>query len=137
MTTRRELTRDPARQPQSVDAGQARAMTERRQTVAPPVDIFENDDEILLVADLPGVANEDVKIRYDRGELSLEALRHEKTEGRTLSMGYAAHDYARRFQVPGGIDAAKIDAQLKNGVLFLHLPKAETHKPRQIAVRSR
>jgi HSP20 family molecular chaperone IbpA len=45
-------------------------------------------------------------------------------------------EYRRRFAVPGGIDAAKISAELKDGVLRLHLPKSDALKPRQIAVRS-
>jgi len=134
MTTSNEITN---RENERSAAAQASAGRARRVTVAPPVDIYENDEEILLVADLPGVKTEDVKIRLDRGELTLEARRSDETTGRPLALSYQPHDNFRRFLVPGGIDGSRIDAQLKNGVLFLHLPKAEEAKPRQIPVRSR
>jgi HSP20 family molecular chaperone IbpA len=99
---------------------------ERVTTMTPPVDIYENKDEILLLIDLPGVEPAGLKIRFDHGELTLEASR----------TGRRAADFARRFQVPGGIEAGKIDARLDNGVLELHLPKAESAKPREIPVRA-
>jgi len=107
-----------------------------RRTVTPACDIYENKEEVLLLADLPGVAPDALKINLDNDELTLEARRDLPGEGALLSAEYRACDYRRSFVVPSGIDASKIAAELKNGILHLHLPKSEDVKPRQISVRA-
>ena len=102
----------------------------QRAAVAPAVDIFESKDELLILADLPGVAKEDLTVNFEKGRLSIEGhLR-----------GFAADeepfDYRRSFVVPQGIDADKIAANLQNGVLRLSLPKPAAAKPRQIEIKS-
>jgi HSP20 family molecular chaperone IbpA len=102
----------------------------QRAAVAPAVDIFESKDELLILADLPGVAKEDLSVHFEKGRLSIE--------GRLR--GFAADeepfDYRRSFVVPQGIDADKIAANLQNGVLRLSLPKPAAAKPRQIEIKS-
>jgi HSP20 family protein len=100
----------------------------QRATVAPAVDIFENKEELLIVADLPGVAKEDLAIQFDKGHLLLE--------GRLREFGPEEEpfDYRRTFAIPQGIDAEKISANLQNGVLRVTLPKPTAMKPRQITV---
>lgn len=115
------------------------ALAERvrtRPVVAPRVDIYENRQEFLLVADLPGVKSDDLQIQVENAELTLEATRQVPAAGNEIlsEQGYA--DYRRAFVLPQGIDREKIDAELKEGVLRLHLPKAEALRPRQIQVRS-
>ena len=107
-----------------------------RRTVTPACDIYENKEEVLLLADLPGVAPDALKINLDNDELTLEARRDLPSEGTLLTAEYRACDYRRNFVVPSGIDATKIAAELKNGILHLHLPKSEDIKPRQISVRA-
>ncbi len=107
-----------------------------RKAVTPACDIYENKEEVLLVADLPGVVPEGLKINLDNDELTLEARRDLPSDGTLLSAEYRACDYRRSFVVPSGIDAAKIAAELKDGILHLHLPKSEDVKPRQISVRA-
>jgi HSP20 family molecular chaperone IbpA len=97
-----------------------------RPTYAPPVDIFENKDEILILADVPGVATEGLALNLDRDHLTIEARR----------TGDEAVDYRRTFVVPRGIDSDKIAASLQNGVLRLVLPKPAALKPRQIEVKA-
>ncbi len=101
-----------------------------RPTYAPPVDIFENKEEILIVADLPGVRTEDLRVDLDKDHLTI--LAHRAPPG----AGSEAFDYTRTFVVPRGIEADKISANLQNGVLRLQLPKPAALKPRQIAVRA-
>jgi len=101
-----------------------------RPTYAPPVDIYENKDEILIVADLPGVVTEDLEVDLDKDHLTI--LAHRTLPG----AGGEAFDYTRTFVVPRGIDADSISANLQNGVLRLALPKPAALKPRQIAVRA-
>lgn len=128
----RELTRNKERTP----APTRRAMTER-ETLAPPVDIFENDDEVLLIADLPGVLPNEVQIRYERGELVLEARRTVGLgNGAAITGDMGGVDYVRSFRVSSAIDPDKIEADLRQGVLRLHLPKRETLKPRQIPIKA-
>lgn len=108
----------------------------RRPTVAPPVDIYENDDELLLLADLPGVSNESLHVRIENGELTVEGHWAGKAEGTLIGAGFPAVDYRRSFTVPDGIAADKVSAELKRGVLHIHLPKAEAYRPRQIKVKA-
>ena len=101
-----------------------------RATVLPAVDIFENKDELLIVADLPGVSKENLAINFDKGQLTLEGRVREFTPDEE------PFDYRRTFVVPQGIDAEKISAQLVNGVLRVCLPKPAALKPRQIDVKA-
>jgi len=116
---------------------QSLVQSDQRPSVSPACDVYENNDEILLVADVPGVTADTLDVSLEKGELSVRARRNASFEGGAALAGeYGDCDYHRRFAVPGGIDAGKISAELKNGVLWLHLPKSEAYKPRQIAVRA-
>jgi HSP20 family molecular chaperone IbpA len=110
--------------------------TRQRPRVAPPVDIFENDDEVLLVADMPGVSREQVAIDLDNEQLTISARRSDEAPGAPWSAEYRPGDYYRAFLVPQGIDADKISADLSDGVLRVHLPKSAVLKPRRIEVRA-
>jgi HSP20 family molecular chaperone IbpA len=104
--------------------------------VSPLVDIYENDDEILLHADMPGVEKDNIKVNIDNGTLTLSAVRNLGAKRIATWEEFGALEYKRSFSVPQTIDVSKIDAELKNGVLRLHLPKSEAAKPRQIAIKS-
>jgi len=115
---------------------QSLVQSDRRPVIMPVCDIYENDDEILVVADVPGVTADALDINLEKGELTLEARREISVQpGTFLGVEYRDCDYQRRFAVPGGIDADKISAELREGVLHLHLPKSEALKPRQIPVQ--
>ncbi len=108
----------------------------RGVTVAPRVDLFEKDDELLLLADMPGVRPDDVDVRFENGELTVHGRRAPAVGGRERSRWeYEVTNYYRTFRVTEAIAADRIAAELKNGVLTLHLPKVEAVKPRRIAVR--
>lgn len=89
------------------------------------VDIYENDHEILLVADVPGVSADKVDARLEHGTLRVSA---ERETGGVV--------YERTFRVRTPIDAAGVHAKIKDGVLSLHLPKTEAAKGKQIPVAS-
>lgn len=91
--------------------------------VTPRVDVYENADEYLVVADLPGVSQEKLDVSFVRGELTLEGV----NGGRM---------YRRVFTLPDGIDGTHVAARLTQGVLQVHLPKAPEVKPRKIEVRT-
>lgn len=104
-------------------------------TVAPLVDIYENDDEILLHADMPGVAREAVTVNVDNGRLEISGVRKVNASGSVGWQEYGDVEYRRAFSVPQTIDVGKVNAELRDGVLRLHLPKAEAAKPRVIEIK--
>jgi HSP20 family protein len=105
---------------------------------APRVDIYENDKELTLFADLPGVRPEDVDLRYERGQLFLHGrIRTRQRQGNYLFLEYEDGDFYRVFDIHESIDAGKIGAECKHGVLTVHLPKVEAARPKQINVRSK
>ena len=103
--------------------------------ILPRVDIYENEQEVLLVADLPGVAPGNIDLRYERGELTLFGKRDARPHaGQEILEEAQESDFYRVFQLHESINAAKIDAELKQGVLTVHLPKHETAKPKLVTV---
>jgi HSP20 family molecular chaperone IbpA len=112
--------------------------TRSGRTYIPAVDIVEKDDELLLMADVPGAKAEGIDIQYERGELTLTARVDSRQPEQTnwLACEYGVGDFVRTFQVGEGVDAARIEAEVSNGVLTLHLPKAEAAKTRKIAVKT-
>lgn len=107
-----------------------------RPAVVPRVDVYENEKEILLVADLPGVPKDRLNIQVDGDTLTLEGRRNDEASGSLLAAEYQARDFRRTFTVPNGIDREKIDAALVGGVLRLHLPKQAALQPRRITIRT-
>jgi HSP20 family protein len=102
----------------------------------PNVDIIEQNDELLVVADVPGAKSDSIDVKFEDGMLEIQAaVAPREGDGKTcLLREYDVGDYYRSFQVSESIDAGKISAQYADGVLTLHLPKAEALKPRKIAV---
>lgn len=107
----------------------------REVSFSPRVDIVENDDGLILFADLPGVRPEDAEVHYQNGELILhgKVARRYGEEARFLQGEYGVGDFHRTFSVQD-VEADRISAELKNGVLKVTLPKAEALKPKKIAV---
>lgn len=105
----------------------------------PALDLTETEGEYTLRADLPGVREQDLDIRVDDDNvLTVRGERHADESGR--QGGYEYHErshgaFSRSVALPAGIDASKIDAEFRNGVLVVHVAKAEASKPRRIAIR--
>ena len=104
----------------------------------PNVDIFENDKEIIMLADIPGVKAEDLMIdlRDDTLTLAGEVKPVDRSDEEDILTEYTIGSYYRQFTLAEMINQSKIDASLNNGVLRLTLPKVEKAMPRQITVRS-
>jgi len=117
------------------ESGVAERM-ERRPPVTPPVDIYENADEILVLADVPGARNDGITVKLDKNELTLFARGEELPGGQPVLGSSRTRDYGRTFLVPRGIDGDRITAEMTAGVLRIHLPKSDSIKPRKIAVRA-
>lgn len=108
-------------------------------TVRPAVDIYENKNEYLILADLPAVKREDLNIHLAESQLTIEGtVSHERAQPHENAIGreFQLVNYRRTFDLPEHVDRNKVEAQLKQGVLTLHLPKTDAVKPRQIEVRA-
>ena len=107
----------------------------QRGYVSPRVNITETKEGYLLEAEMPGVNKGGLEISLEGNELTLIGRRQENVEGFELLYRESSNrDFHRVFALDPAIDTAKIDAKIENGVLRLHLPKAEQVKPRKIQV---
>ena len=102
----------------------------------PDVDIFENDQQITLLADMPGVASNDITIDLNDNVLSIsgEVKPFENSNESDVLIEFEIGRYSRQFSLSEVIDQSRIEARHEDGVLRLSLPKAEKAIPRQIAV---
>lgn len=105
---------------------------------SPAVDIFENDSAITVLADMPGVKAQDLKIDLRESVLTLTGpvTAPESAKESHVLREYQTGTFFRQFTLSETIDQAKIDAKLTDGVLRLELPKVEKARPRQITVRT-
>jgi HSP20 family protein len=104
----------------------------------PAVDIFEDDKEFLVKAELPDIKKEDVHVTVDNGVLSISGERKfekEEKKRRYHRVERSYGSFARSFSLPEGADPAKVHAEFKDGVLQVHMVKSEMAKPKQIEVK--
>ena len=104
---------------------------------APAVDIKEEENCYLLIADIPGVNPEDIEVHMENGILTIKGER--ESEKKTEREGYKRIErehgvFYRRFTMPEGVNPDGIEATNKNGVLTVTIPKQEAAKPRRITV---
>jgi HSP20 family molecular chaperone IbpA len=126
---------EPKVQTEGIDAEQTRG----GQYYRPNVDIIETPDELLVVADMPGLASDLIDIRFEEGALTIHGRvpPRQPAGTRFLLQEYGLGDFFRTFRVSENIDSERITADYADGVLTLHLPKSERAKPRKIAVQAR
>ena len=119
-----------------MDMSNTPTKTTEAPAIVPAVDVFENENGITLRADLPGVSKEGLNLRVEGDQLTIEG---QVSLGASAGLEpvYAevrvAH-YRRSFTLSRDLDTEKIEASMKNGVLTLHIAKAEQAKPRRIPV---
>ena len=109
-------------------------------TWVPPVDVLEEADAIRIVAEVPGVKPEDVKISVEGDVLTIQGTKEQVAEENTERVHCYERTYGafeRTFTLPATVDAEHIKASYDKGVLTVTLPKAEKAKPRQIQVEAR
>lgn len=110
---------------------------EELQTLLPRVDVFENKDGILLVADMPGVPKDKLELRVENDTLLIEGEIAPDTP-ESMEAVYAEvrlSRYRRAFSLSSELDTSRIDAQLRDGVLNLRIPKHAHAQPRKIEVK--
>jgi len=135
------MLKESTREIQKVEKGNLPAVPEQTRPgpiYSPAVDIFENDDRISVLADMPGVKAQDLKIDLHENVLTLSGLVNapECASETQVLREYDTGTFFRQFTLSEEIDQAKIDAKLTDGVLRLELPKLERAKPRQITVKT-
>lgn len=127
----------------------ARQTDERREPtrsderfVSPPVDIYEDAQGLVVVADVPGADPSALDVRVERGVLTIQAraaIRDPARQARgaePVYREYALSGFFRQFQLPEEVDTGRIEADMQHGVLTLHLPRVAPAQPRRIQVRT-
>ena len=106
--------------------------------VSPPADIFEDDRGLVVVADVPGADPSSLDVRVERGVLTIQAraVATQPAGGGPVYREYELSGFFRQFQLPEQVDSGSIEAELKDGVLTLHLPRVAPAQPRRIQVRT-
>jgi len=106
-------------------------------TWAPPVDIYETENELVVKADLPDLQEKDIDVRVENNTLTIRGERKfEKdiNEDNYLRVERAYGPFTRSFSLPNTVNSEGIRADYRNGVLILHMAKLEESKPKQIKI---
>lgn len=107
---------------------------EEGRFLTPPVDIYETDEGLEVLVDMPGVDRGDVEVGVEDGILTIEGGPSWNPAGDPVYEEFRLGRYHRRFRLTDAVDPDRIGAELKNGVLRLTLPKSERMRPRKIDV---
>jgi HSP20 family protein len=105
---------------------------------SPAVDISENKDEFVVSAELPGMSKDDIQVTYVDGALKIEGEHRKEKEEKNVNYHRVERvqgKFCRSFQLPTAIQQNKISAGFKDGILTIHLPKAEEARPKAIDVK--
>ena len=118
------------------EAGSWDEALEKEPWVAPLVDIYETDDNFYLVASMPGVSKENVKVKLEDGSLVMMGRidYKEATNRKYVLQENDIGNYYRKFNVADSIDSSRIDAKFESGQLVVTLPKHERIKPKTIEI---
>lgn len=108
---------------------------EESRVLTPPVDIFEMDEGLVVVVDLPGVDKSAVDIRVENSILTIKGTVSHTSHGDPVYKEFELLNYYRQFQLGEKVDQNKIRAEMKGGVLTIYLPKVEEAKPKKISVK--
>jgi HSP20 family protein len=108
---------------------------EEARYIVPPVDIYETEEALTVVADLPGVDKNDVDIRIEDGVLTIKGKATYSPPMNSIRNEFGLLSFYRQFQLSDEVDQEKIAAEVKNGVLTIYLPKAVKAKPRKIDIK--
>lgn len=103
--------------------------------IRPAVNIIENDEGLVLTADIPGASKESLDINVEKGILTISAPVQNAMAGTAAYREFELANYYRQFTIPESLNHEKAKAEYVNGILTLRVPKAEVAKPKRIAVQ--
>ncbi len=118
-------------------AEEKKELTGDVRRIAPPVDIYETPDEVVLLADVPGLAKENLQLNVEDDEVTIKGAFGDRSNGGKKLIDERTYgEYYRTFILADAIDRGKITAKIENGVLTVTLPKREKVKPRKIEIET-
>ncbi|PIE69211.1 MAG: heat-shock protein Hsp20 [Deltaproteobacteria bacterium] len=127
-----EQALQPSEKQQVVQGGEA---TKPEKCFIPAVDIYETEQEVTVISEMPGVAKDGVEVTLEDNVLTISGTAPQPEESRLLMREYETGCYQRRFTVAESIDQEAIQASMAEGMLKVVLPKAKPASPRKIAVQ--
>lgn len=132
------MTNELETQKQEVEIQEGVERTRAARVYSPKVDIFSKDDGIVILAEMPGVDEDDLDVTLEKNVLTIQGyVSADEPEGYDLTYSeYGVGDYQRSFTLPDDIDRDNIDARISNGVLRLFLQKGSEARTRQITVKA-
>ena len=104
--------------------------------IRPPVNIIETEEGLVLTADIPGSRKEALDVHVEKGILTISAPAETSMPGTPTYREFELGSYYRQFSIPESLDHDKAKAEYVNGILTLRVPKAQTAKPKRIAVKA-
>lgn len=133
MTTK-ELQKQDKRE---VNSTAAESLTDSGVAFAPEIDIFSNEEELILAVDLPGVNKGDVKLEIDENDtLNIRAKNSYKESANAIFRQYNVGDYYRSFRISKDYNKEKVHVTFDNGELIVRIPKREEAKPKKIEINA-
>ncbi|MCX8023518.1 MAG: Hsp20/alpha crystallin family protein [Syntrophorhabdaceae bacterium] len=107
------------------------------ETEFPPVNVWGNEDKILINAELPGITPDDIEISVAGKTLNIKGKKEAEKEGENDSYHRRERwygDFTRKLELPFPVDSSKVEAKFSKGVLLIVLPRLEADKPKKIAI---
>jgi HSP20 family molecular chaperone IbpA len=122
---------------QKREVDKAQETTRPMRAFLPTTDIFETENALTVVLEMPGVVRDNIEVSVENGVLTVEGkINFDKYEGlQPIYSEYNIGPYRRSFRISSRVDQDKISAEIRDGVITLVLPKAEEAKPRRIEVK--
>ena len=108
---------------------------EEKRYLKPTVDIFENEEALVVICDMPGVEKETIDVDVNNSILTIKGSSNHPDSGDAVYKEFSLLNFYRQFELGEEVAQEQIEAELKNGVLTLTLPKIEKPKPRRISVK--
>jgi HSP20 family molecular chaperone IbpA len=103
--------------------------------IRPAVNIIETEEGLVLTADIPGAAKENLDVNVEKGILTISAPTSHSMPGQSVYQEFELANYYRQFSIPESLDHVKARADFTNGILTLTVPKAEAAKPKRIEIK--
>jgi HSP20 family molecular chaperone IbpA len=102
--------------------------------ISPAVDVYETEDALVMLLDMPGVSKEEIKVHIDKGIITITGNARIPHKGDFRYLEFRPNYYKRSFKLGAEVNQEKIQADYKQGVLMVHMPKQERAKTREITV---